>query len=391
MIPRVRYYGPFAQRTGYGQACHDYLLALHLAGVRLDIRPLHEADTDHLDPRYGALIEFAEAEPEWSPTHVVVHTIPKYAHEFVSGDLDPGPGVKKIVITTWETDAIHPADAACLDRHFDLVIVPSHFNAQVFVKAGLPAAKVYVVPHTFDPRFWWSPGQEAAPKKSPYSFYSVLSWVDRKNPIGLLKAYLTEFRAHDDVVLRILTPTVNEDDVRSLVGHLGIPNPPKIEFYGVWGDGRQGRLEETALRDFHRRSHCFVTLTRGEGWGLGAFEAALVGNPVIATGFSGLRDFLDEYVTTYVPYFLTPAITPEIKIGELDVGGIKLAQLAPGAPTGISGEQSWAEPNLHTAKALLRRAYTERWQRTTAHRASFVARFGYVSVGAQLRVLLESS
>ena len=33
---------------------------------------------------------------------------------------------------------------------------------------------------------------------------------------------------------------------------------------------------------------------RAEGWGLGAFEAAQLGKPVIMTGYGGQRDFLDK-------------------------------------------------------------------------------------------------
>src|SRR3990167_853137 len=99
---RVRYYGPFAKRTGYGQAANDYCAALYSSGVELDIRLLHESDTDkELDERYHGLLHRVNFD-DFEPTHVIAHAIPMFVHTFVTDDLEPKRGVKKIAITTWE-------------------------------------------------------------------------------------------------------------------------------------------------------------------------------------------------------------------------------------------------------------------------------------------------
>ena len=54
----------------------------------------------------------------------------------------------------------------------------------------------------------------------------------------------------------------------------------------------------------HTRGDCYVSLTRGEGWGLPAFDALLFGNPVIITGWSGQLDYLGDDYPLSVRYSL---------------------------------------------------------------------------------------
>lgn len=382
---RVKYLAPFAVASGYARAAADYLMTLQLAGVDLSIQPLHDADSDNLEPRYAGLLDLVGRYIE--PTHVIVHTIPRYAHEFVTGDMDPGPGVKKICVTTWETDRLAEEDAKRLDEHFDAVILPCRFNMDTFLSASVPEAKLHRIPYGFDPNFWWVKDPPAQPK-SPYVFYDIGVWSERKNPIGLLKAYLAAFRgSRDDVLLRIVCPNVLEDDVQHLAKCSGLTDLPKVEFITQ-------RLSETELRDIHYQSHCYVTTTRGEAWGLGAFEAALCGNPVIAPEFGGQRDFLLRYSRAYwVPYTLTPAITPEVKAGApVSIGGITFTPMKRAVPIGIAGDQNWAEPDLHATQTLMRAAYGNRAVRKQHpdDRDAFETFYSYANLGRNFRACLES-
>jgi len=375
---------PFAVASGYARASQDYMLALLQAGVSLEVQPMVDANSDNLEPRYAGLLELIGT--QLNPTHVVIQTIPRFASEFVKDDLDPGPHVKKVVVTTWETDKLPRSDAEALDKHFDLVLVPSNFNRDVFVAAGVPSKKVEILPHCFDPQFWW-PEAPPIPPDFPFTFTWVGVWSERKNPIGLLKAYLSAFTANDKVLLKILCPYVLDDDVLHLAKCSGLPNPPQVEFV-------RSRLDEIALRNFHYTSHCYVTLSRGEGWNLGAFEAAICGNPVISSDFGGQRDFLKYHLTTaYVNCFLTPVITPEVKAGEpISIGGVKFIPMKRAVPTGITGEQFWAEPNLFQAGQFMRHVYENRevCKRTKQSRALFEEKFSYDVVGRSFRSLLEA-
>jgi glycosyltransferase involved in cell wall biosynthesis len=61
----------------------------------------------------------------------------------------------------------------------------------------------------------------------------------------------------------------------------------------------------------HTQGDCFVSLSRGEGWGLGAFDAGTNGNPVIVTGWGGTVEFLPAGYPYVVHYDLVPTTDEE--------------------------------------------------------------------------------
>jgi glycosyltransferase involved in cell wall biosynthesis len=76
-----------------------------------------------------------------------------------------------------------------------------------------------------------------------------------------------------------------------------------------------------------------ISLHRAEGFGLSPAEAMALGCPVVATGFSGVLDFMDEGNALLVPYRPTPVADPQ----------------------GIYRGQTWAEPDIAAAAEALRR------------------------------------
>ncbi|HEX5587285.1 MAG TPA: hypothetical protein VFZ17_08260, partial [Acidimicrobiia bacterium] len=85
----------------------------------------------------------------------------------------------------------------------------------------------------------------------------------------------------------------------------------------------------------HTRGDCFVGLARGEGWGIGAFDACAYGNPVVATGWGGYLEYL----------------TPEHAF-LVDHGLVPVHHHAHGS---YSSDQRWAEPSIaHAAEQLQR-------------------------------------
>lgn len=408
---RVRYLCPFAMKTGYARAAHDELLALERAGVDLDIRALGEGDTDSLEEPYQHLAKYvSELLPEDDPRQaaswpdvVVVRSIPRWSFELITGDLAPPPGIKKVCSTTWESSKLPKRDAESLDQHFDLVCVPTQWNAEVFAASGVSKKKIAVIPHCFDVEPWRKVRETPAPTKGPFVFYCALVWAERKNPIGLLKAYLSEFTGKDDVLLRILTPPVKhyvELDVQALIRAFGLHDLPKVEFITQ-------RLTREELLAFHAASHCYVTLTRGEAWGLGSFEAALSNNDIIATDWGGHKEYLEHYPRwTPVDCFMTPAVSPEQALERsVEIGGMSIRPVGKVAPPGIAGDQDWAEPDIRGAKQAMRWRYEE-WKKGQGPRRALGSgqsgpgqrlgfdwgedKYTYENVGRKLRGVLES-
>ena len=97
-------------------------------------------------------------------------------------------------------------------------------------------------------------------------------------------------------------------------------------------------LTENQMRGLYKRIDCYSTLDRGEGFGLGPFQAGACGKPVIATGFGGVKEYLNKSNSYLVNYTLTP------------VFGM------PWSPF-YTGKQCWAEPDIVHGAELMREVF----------------------------------
>jgi hypothetical protein len=386
---KVRYYSPFALRTGYAQAAHDYQMALLRAGVELDISPLNDVESpDDLEPRYRELADHVGTMDDAEITHQIVHTIPAAAHFFTEGEYEPPPHVRKVCFTTWETSKMPYSMVTSLMRAFHKVVVPSEWNRDILVESGMPDEKVAVVPHTYDPEFWrpadddrWRMGW-ILPK--PLNFYTIGVWGSRKNLVGTLVAYWHAFADpiwHDRVVLKVLCPPPAEGELETLIERCALERMAPVELITT-------PMSEAELVEFHRSSHCFVSTTRGEAWGLGAFEAAITGNMVVMPMHGGQRDFLPWGRFSGLNYNLTPVVPEVYTARTASIAGIAIRSVAKSAPTGLDATQLWAEPDMFNLIHSLR-AIVDGRNHVPAY-AGF-DRFTYATVGPQFKRVLEEA
>lgn len=386
---KVRYYSPFALRTGYAQAAHDYQMALLRAGVELDINPLNDVDSpDDLEPRYRELADHVGSMDDDEITHQIVHTIPAAAHFFTQGEYEPKPHVRKVCFTTWETDRMPRSMVESLMRAFHKVVVPSTWNAAVLIRSGMPAEKVAVVPHTFDPEFWkpvdddrWRMGW-IMPK--PLVFYTIGVWGSRKNLAGTLIAYWHAFSDpvwHDRVVLKVLCPSPADGELETLLERVALEHLAPVELITQ-------PMTESELVELHRTSHCFVSTTRGEAWGLGAFEAAITGNLVMMPMHGGQLDFITYGHFAGLNYTPTPVVPEVYTARTTSIAGIPIRSVAKSAPTGLDATQLWAEPDLLHLAMNMRRAVDGQ-----QHVSGYLGfeRFTYATVGPQFKRVLEEA
>jgi len=98
-------------------------------------------------------------------------------------------------------------------------------------------------------------------------------------------------------------------------------------------------VSEPELRGLIVASDVVLSLHRSEGFGLIPATAALLGVPVVATGYSGNLDFMDANSSGLVRYRLVPA---------RDERGV---YAVPGA--------EWAEPDIEDAAAWLKRLFND--------------------------------
>jgi glycosyltransferase involved in cell wall biosynthesis len=401
---RVLYCCHFGQPSGYSRAAHDYLMALRDANVEFVIWPLAGVDSwdpDELHPCYHELERHLCGAPDWLPTHMIVHAMPHEAIRFVEQLSETGmpENVRKVCVTTWETSRISFLLAKHLGETFDLIIVPSkHSRGAIGVRAH--PDDIVVVPHAISKDYWLAPKDWMHASCLPYTFYSIGVWGDRKNLEGLLRAYLTCFSGEDEVVLKIIAPEVDRNAIDAIASAGKLTHPPRVHYITE-------RLSLDQLRAIHHQSHCYVSASRGEGWGLGAFEAAATGHPVIVPKWGGSIDFLINVVEGWyrlIPGTLTPALPMNQEMGQtLKVGGqfFRTRQVRSIAPEGVNGYQKWFEPDLEFLQEEMIAAYRKRVGQDPDYphftpadvrktQGIFAHHFGYESVGRKFRRALEA-
>lgn len=162
----------------------------------------------------------------------------------------------------------------------------------------------------------------------PYLLFSFdfLSTAERKNPLGVLEAFVRAFRPDEGplLVLKSINADRRPDRAEQLrLAAAGRPDVLLLERH-LPVDARDALV-----------AHClaYVSLHRAEGLGLTMAEAMAWGRPVVATGYSGNLDFMTDENSLLVPWH-------EARIPD---------DAAPYPPGG-----RWAEPDLDAAAAALR-------------------------------------
>jgi GT2 family glycosyltransferase/glycosyltransferase involved in cell wall biosynthesis len=161
--------------------------------------------------------------------------------------------------------------------------------------------------------------------------FHMTSVMDRKNPLGLIKAFSTAFRPDENVQLVIKTTFGEQHSEQFAV------LAAAAEAAGVHLINESYSRNETL--SLIAASDAYISLHRSEGLGLTMAEAMLLGKPVIATRYSGNLDFMDDNNSLLVDHTLYP-----------------LTRAVPPYESGLV----WADPSIPHAASLMRRLYEDR-------------------------------
>lgn len=209
------------------------------------------------------------------------------------------------------------------------VAVPSRFTADA-IRAFAPNLAIGVAAHpiVLDPVAVRAQEDAAAGPFTVVSVLNVASGFERKNPLGLIAAFRLAFDDRLDCRLRLLITNAEHfaparPAIEGAAG--GAPNieicwhsMSRPEFILWWG-----------------MPDVVASLHRSEGFGLTLAEAMLAGSAVMATGWSGNADFMNETTAALVRYRLVEIDDPQGKYA--------------------ASEGQWAEPDVEHAADLLRR------------------------------------
>ncbi|MEP6295776.1 MAG: glycosyltransferase, partial [Ilumatobacter sp.] len=158
--------------------------------------------------------------------------------------------------------------------------------------------------------------------------FDYLSIVERKNPIGAIRAFRTAFD-ETDVAVRLVVKSINghhrPDDVDRVAAECA--GDPRIELVDE-------HLDDDRHHGLLAAADVLVSLHRSEGYGLHPAIAMWLGTPAVATRYSGVVDFMDDDVAAMVDHELVAVTNGQ----------------------GIYPESAvWAEPDLADAARQMRR------------------------------------
>ncbi len=301
-ITGIKYINPIQDGSGYAKAGRGYVLALHKLGIPITVSPI---SFEKILPELGKDGEVLQSliNKDIDYNVVIVHTTPEFWKRFKE------PDKTMVNFTIWETTKLHSDWVGYINNNATKVLVGCDWNVDVFKESGI-TIPIAAVPHAI-------PIEDSKQIKNynikginedTFVFYDIFQWTERKDPVSLIKAYWYAFRNNEDVALVLKAyrgdySDTEKDAIRSTINRLKqvtrLGNYPPIYFIS-------DILTEDEIRGLHNRCDCYVTLNRGEGFGLSPFQAGAYGKPVIATGFGGVTEYLKKENSYLVNYTLTP-------------------------------------------------------------------------------------
>ena len=182
-------------------------------------------------------------------------------------------GQHSILFTMFESDQV-PVEFADVIHEYETVIVPCQANKEAFAAHH---GNVHVVPLGVDPTYWHSTPRRPVTRRDPFLFLTAGAGWHRKG-FGLITRAFMELRDELNVPMRLIVKAQND-----LVWE-DQPKDPDIEFIKE----RMTRDDEALL---YSRAHCYVSGSRGEGWGLCPHQAIAQGIPTILGDGGGQAEF----------------------------------------------------------------------------------------------------
>ena len=164
------------------------------------------------------------------------------------------------------------------------------------------------------------------------AMFDYQSSMERKNPIGVVKAFRLAFQGDKSVNLVIKTINANLWPTQRERLKYECRNDENIIVVDTY-------LSSDEVSGLIQNAVAYVSLHRSEGYGLTCAESMGLGTPVIATGYSGNLDFMNAENSLLVDFDL-------VKVND---------------PSGAYTIQSvWAEPRVESAAFLMRKVLSDK-------------------------------
>jgi len=376
---KIEWTGAAEDLSGYGEATREYIRAMDKVGLYVAVdsksfepwRPQHLVDKI-VERRMRMLMQRSRKD---APIHVI----------HLTADLYPGYVKEKkyrIGYFAWETSVLHERWVKAINSSVHEVWVPCEWNKIVAERSGV-TVPIVVVPHAIPLPTEEVIGQLPVCKiegfpEDHYLFYSISQWSWRKGFDILLKAYFQEFSQNENVCLLIKSYPLKDlsggrleirEEIRAAKNQVGKgDSSPKVLLIEEF-------LSTMEINSLHHYGDCYVTSARAEGFGIGAFQAASFGNPVIVPNYSSFPDHFNEDNAYLVD------VPKESKISGMEYISFLYNNL-----------MSWGEPSVDSLRSKMREVFNNKEKadgKGTAGRKMVETSLSYQQIGGLIKERIE--
>jgi len=242
-------------------------------------------------------------------------------------------GRYNLIYFFWEESSV-PREWIDDFNTLDGMLVPTNFVKDVLIKSGVKS-RIEVIPTGVEIDLFQKdiPSMKINTNKK-FLFLNVGSGFPRKGIDVLLKAYVKEFSKDDDVCLVLKTFPNPHNHVSEQIASIAGSDSPEIIHIDT-------DISQNELVSLYKKCDCYVSPTRGEGFGLTMAEAMLCKIPVITTGYGGQLDFCNEENSYLINFEMKPSITHLREEYSM-------------------GDSLWAEPDIDHLSQLMMYVYVNK-------------------------------
>lgn len=211
-----------------------------------------------------------------------------------------------------------------------------------------------------------------------FIFLFVGHWIERKDVDNLITTFCKTYSNTENPPALLLKTSLDttfsikdREEIFNRIKQLtkDIPNPPPV--YLLLGDLNEDDMNQLYN---HPNIKCMVTFTRGEGFGRPLLEFTMSGKPIIATNWSGHKDFLPMDKTILLGGKVMPV--PDNVINNFFVKG-----------------SSWFTANYDEASLAMRYVqenYDELLLKSEELRKENIENFSYNKMTIKFKTILEN-
>lgn len=367
----VLYVGAFREKSGWGQAARDYILAMDSVGIPVVPRCLKlGTEPAELPPRLLELEQQSSKDCDVCIQHVLPHyftwnsRFKKNIGLFATETLDWR-------YSNW------PDYINMMDEAWVINVGMEYVCKKVGVK--IP---INIVPHTTDIKKYEKKYEpfDIPLVKGNYVFYFIGELTRRKNLSALIEAFHCEFLPSEPVSLIIKTSKhgVSPEDCAREVINTASALKQQLRLYPKKEDYHSeiiisNHLKEEELYQVHATGDCFVMPSFGEAWCIPAMDAIGFGKPVIATNVGGLTAMINPPINGLtIPWQAEPIMGIQDTFNNY-----------------MTGFDSWASIDKCSLKNCMRQIYERRDRFNPNEIKNTIKRFSYENIGNLIKRLLN--